>query len=47
MCLWSGRNSYCVGARGTSGWTMFSIRYSEILDGIESSVMGLYLVRVL
>ena len=29
----SGQNSCCVGARGTSGWIMFSIRRSVILDG--------------
>ena len=38
----NGRNQCCVGARGTSGWTMFSIRRSVILDGVQSSVMGLY-----
>ena len=36
----NGRNP-CVGARGTSGWIMFSIRRSVILDGVQSSVMGL------
>ena len=35
------QNSWCVGARGTSGWIMFSIRHSVILDGMQSSVMGL------
>ena len=38
----SGRNQCCVGARGTSGWIMFSIRRSVILDGVQSSVMSLY-----
>ena len=37
----SGRNPCCVGVRGTSGWIMFSIRHSVILDGVQSSVMGL------
>ena len=37
----SGRNPCCVGGRGTSGWIMFSIRCSAILDGVQSSVMGL------
>ena len=37
----SGRNPCCVGTRGTSGWIMFSIRPSVILDGVQSSVMGL------
>ena len=37
----NGRNPCCVGARGTSGWIMFSIRRSVILDGVQSSVMGL------
>ena len=36
-----GRNPCCVGARGTSGWIMFSIKRSVILDGVQSSVMGL------
>ena len=35
------QNPYCVGARETSGWIMFSIRHSVILDGVQSSVMGL------
>ena len=30
----NGRNLCCVGARGTSGWIMFSIRRSVILDGV-------------
>ena len=37
----SGRNPCCVGARGTSGWIVFSIRHSVILDGVQSSVMGI------
>ena len=37
----SGRNPCCVGGRGTSGWPMFSIRRSVILDAVLSSVMGL------
>ena len=37
----NGRNQRCVGVRGTSGWIMFSIRHSVILDGVQSSVMGL------
>ena len=37
----NGRNP-CLGARGASGWIMFSISHSVILDGVESSVMGLY-----
>ena len=37
----SGRNPCCVGARGTSGWIMFRIRRSVMLDGVQSSVMGL------
>ena len=37
----NGRNPHCVGARGTSGWIMFSIRRSVILDGVQSSFMGL------
>ena len=37
----NGQNPCCVGARGTSGWIMFSIRHSVILDGVQSSVMGL------
>ena len=37
----NGRNKCCVGARGTSGWIMFSIRCSVILDGVQSSVLGL------
>ena len=36
-----GRSPCCVGARGTSEWIMFSIRRSVILDGVQSSVMGL------
>ena len=35
------RNPCCVGARGTSGWIMFRMRRSVILDGVQSSVMGL------
>ena len=31
-----------MGAREISGWTIFSIRRSVILDGVQSSVMGLY-----
>ena len=42
----NGRNACCVGARGTSGWIMFSIRHSVILDGVQSSVMG-YRMKVL
>ena len=52
-----GRNTYCIRARGTSGWIMFRIRLSVILDGVQSSVrdkmayrkkvlLGLYLVSV-
>ena len=37
----SGQNPCCVGARGTSGWIMFSIRRSVILDGVQSSVIRL------
>ena len=37
----SGRSPCWVGARGTSGWIMFSIRRSVISDGVQSSVMGL------
>ena len=37
----NGRTLCCVGARETSGWIMFSIRRSVILDGVQSSVMGL------
>ena len=37
----NGRNQCCVGARGTSGWIMFSIRHSVILDGVQNNVMGL------
>ena len=37
----NGRNPCCVLARETSGWIMFSIRHSVILDGVQSSVMGL------
>ena len=37
----NGRNPCCVDARGTSGWIMLSIRRSVILDGVQSSVMGL------
>ena len=33
----NGQNPCCVGARGTSGWIMFSIRHSVILDGVQSS----------
>ena len=36
-----GINPCCVGARGMSGWIMFRIRRSVILDGVQSSVMGL------
>ena len=36
----NGQNPCCVGARGTSGWIMFSIRPSVILDGVQSSVVG-------
>ena len=36
----NGRNPCSVGARGTSGWIMFSIRHSVILDGVQSSVMA-------
>ena len=32
---------YRVGARGTSSWIMFSSWLSVILDGMQSSVMGL------
>ena len=32
----NGRNPRCVGAMGASGWIMFSIRYSVILDGVQS-----------
>ena len=39
--LVSGQNPCCVGARGTSEWIMFSIRHSVILDGMQSSVLGL------
>ena len=38
---YNGRNKCCVGARGTSGWIMFSIRCSVILDGVQSTVLGL------
>ena len=31
----SGRNPCCVGARGTSGWNVFSIRRSVFLDGLR------------
>ena len=31
----------CVGARGTSGWIMFSQRHTVSLDGVQSSVMSL------
>ena len=37
----NGRNPCCVGARGTSGWIMFTISRSVILDGVQSSVIGL------
>ena len=37
----NGRNACCVGARGTSGWIMFSINCSVILDGVQSSVIGI------
>ena len=37
----NGRNPCCVGARGTSGWIMFSISRSVILDGVQISFMGL------
>ena len=37
----SGLNPCCVGARGTSGCIMFSMRRSVILDGVQSSVMGI------
>ena len=37
----NGRNPCCVGARGTSGCIMFRIRRSVILDGVQSSVLGL------
>ena len=37
----NGQNPCCVGARRTSGWIMFSIRRSVILDGVQSNVMGL------
>ena len=37
----NGQNPCCVGARVTSGRIMFSIRCSMILDGVQSSVMGL------
>ena len=37
----NGRNPCCVGARGTSGWIMFSMSRSVILDGVWSSVMSL------
>ena len=39
--LCKGRNPCCVVARGMNGFTMFSIRRSVILDGVQSSVMGL------
>ena len=32
----NGQNPCCVGARGTSGWIMFSKRYSVILDGVQN-----------
>ena len=38
----SGRHQCCVGAMGTSVWIMFRIRRSVILNGVLSSVMGLY-----
>ena len=31
----NGRNPCCVGARGISGWIIFSIRRSVILDGVQ------------
>ena len=37
----NGRNPCCVGARGTYGLIIFSIRRSVILDGVQNSVMGL------
>ena len=37
----NGRNPCCVGAKETSGWIMFNLRRSVILDGVQSSVMGL------
>ena len=37
----NGQNPCCEGARGTSGWIMFSIWHSVILDGVQSIVMGL------
>ena len=37
----SGRNPCCVCASGASGWIMFSLRRSVVLDGVQSSVMGL------
>ena len=37
----SGRNPCCVGARGTSGWIIFSIMRSVILDRVQNSVLGL------
>ena len=37
----NGLNPCCVGARGTTGWITASIRHSVILDGVQSSVMGL------
>ena len=37
----NGQNLCCVGARGASGRSMFSIRHSVILDGVQSSVLGI------
>ena len=38
----NGRKRCCVGAKGTLGWIMFSIRRSVFLDSVQSSVIGLY-----
>ena len=39
--LCRGWNLCCVVARVIKGFTLFSIRRSVILDGVQSSVMGL------
>ena len=39
--LCRGRNPCCVVAKRIKEFTMFSIRRSVILDGVQSSVMGL------
>ena len=42
MAEWCGLRPCCVGDSGMCGVVMFSMRRSTILDGVQSSVIGLY-----